>query len=385
MQQNNDNLVADIAIIGGGLAGLSLAAELAAPAFAHLQVVILEPRAEYVRDRTWSYWRKNPHDYSDIETATWPAWCVKDSENSALIGAENAQQYLYASINSDAFYAAALGKIKACSHIRLLQNVSVDSILQTENCANIALKNAQQISVKQTIFDSRPPKMAEENHLTQHFLGVELNANQPIFDMAFVDLMDFQTAAHGIHFFYVLPYSASRALVETTWFCSHYHHADYAQELNEFLARKWPNVHFEIAYTENGSLPLMPQKAHGYWLGGVQVMPIGTPAGTARAATGYAFLETLNDSKRLANAIKNKQTLCAFKRNQYDALMDRLFLSLLQKQPQLAPNLFVQMFKNCAPASLIRFLSGEANWADRLAVIRAIPAKPMLKHLLKLD
>jgi choline dehydrogenase-like flavoprotein len=99
MQQNNDNLVADIAIIGGGLAGLSLAAELAAPAFAHLQVIIIEPRAEYVRDRTWSYWRKNPHDYSNIETATWPAWCVKNSQNSALIGAENAQHYLYASIN----------------------------------------------------------------------------------------------------------------------------------------------------------------------------------------------------------------------------------------------------------------------------------------------
>jgi lycopene beta-cyclase len=399
MPQNDANFAVDIAIIGGGLAGLSLAAELAAPEFAHLQIVIVEPRAEYIRDRTWSYWRKNPHDYSDLESATWPAWRVQalnhqasnhqasnsSSQNSALIGAENAEQFVYASLNSDTFYAATLGKIKACSHITLLQNVSVESIAQSETGAVISLKNAQQITVKKTIFDSRPPKITDSNHLTQHFLGVELIADAPVFDMACVDLMDFQTAAHGIHFFYVLPYSSTSALIETTWFCDHHHHADYTQELNEYLAKKWPNTHFEIAYTENGSLPLMPQKAHGYWLAGVQVLPIGTPAGTARAATGYAFLETLNDIKRLANAIKNQQTLGVFKRNKIDAMMDKLFLSLLQKQQQLAPNLFVQMFSNCPPASLIRFLSGQANWADRIAVIKSMPATPMIKHLFKLN
>jgi hypothetical protein len=62
--------------------------------------------------------------------------------------------------------------------------------------------------------------------------------------------------------------------------------------------------------------------------------------------------------------------------------MDTLFLSFIGRQPALAPNYFVQMFANCQPARLIRFLTGQASWWDRLSVITAVPAWPMLKHYL---
>ena len=53
----------DVAIIGAGLAGLSLAARLAEPPFAGLRVLVLEPRTLYRRDRTWSYWSMQPHPF----------------------------------------------------------------------------------------------------------------------------------------------------------------------------------------------------------------------------------------------------------------------------------------------------------------------------------
>ena len=42
----------DIVIVGGGLSGLALAAELAGPEFSTLSVLVLEKRSAYVRDRT---------------------------------------------------------------------------------------------------------------------------------------------------------------------------------------------------------------------------------------------------------------------------------------------------------------------------------------------
>ena len=383
---------ANIAILGGGLAGLALAAELSAPEFAHLSIIVIEPRDAYIRDKTWSYWRQNVHDYSAHETAIWPAWRVQDASNSVQINSEKAENFVYASIASDAFYKAALAKIAACSHIELLQNERVQSIRSESGRAIVTLKSAGNIVVNQFIFDARPLEKSTKAHLYQHFLGLEVMADASVFDTNCVDLMDFQTSHHGIHFMYVLPYSAAHALIESTWICTHNDHTNhlgrenrtgYAQELNDYLLKRWPNAQFNITYTESASLPLVAHKARKEWLGQTQLIPIGSAAGTARAATGYAFLETLQDAKRLANLIKTGEPLTTFKRNKIDACMDALFLSFLQKNAALGPNMFVQLFSNCAPASLIRFLTGQANWRDRLRVICAMPARPMLQHLFR--
>lgn len=400
----------DIAILGGGLAGLSLAAELCAPCFAHLKIVVIEPRAEYRRDKTWSYWRQSsvdgaPFDYREIESATWPAWRVAEATKNVTINTNKntnkADNFVYASINGDAFYQAALAKINACSHVSLLQNELVDSLRAEAGKVVVALKSAKNIIINQFIFDSRPVNQSaihlQKSHLSQHFLGLEIKADSAIFNRDCVELMQFQTADHGIHFMYVLPYSTSHALIESTWICQHHHHADYTQELNEYLTKTWPKTHFEINYTESGSLPLLTENSRKnsieYWLGGVQVIPIGSLAGTARAATGYAFLETLSDNKRLALAVKNHKPLFnqlipqiskaipAFRRNKIDAWMDAQFLSFLSQHAALGPSYFVQMFSNCQPASLIRFLTGQANLQDRLRVIWAMPSLPMIKHL----
>ena len=47
----------DVAILGGGCAGLSLAVRLAGTG---LRVTVVEPRLEYEDDRVWSFFRTRP-------------------------------------------------------------------------------------------------------------------------------------------------------------------------------------------------------------------------------------------------------------------------------------------------------------------------------------
>ena len=65
-------------------------------------------------------------------------------------------------------------------------------------------------------FDSRPPR-ASRNAMLQHFLGQEIQVDKPVFDPSTAILMDFRVdQSKGMHFIYLLPYSPTEALVEST-------------------------------------------------------------------------------------------------------------------------------------------------------------------------
>jgi len=54
----------DLAILGGGCAGLSLARELAANQVKR-SVIVIEPRQAYEDDRSWCFWAADQHQFQD--------------------------------------------------------------------------------------------------------------------------------------------------------------------------------------------------------------------------------------------------------------------------------------------------------------------------------
>ena len=59
----------DYIIIGGGCAGLSLAYELDInQKLKDKTLAIIEPRDEYKKDKTWSFWRVTPHNFEEIKS-----------------------------------------------------------------------------------------------------------------------------------------------------------------------------------------------------------------------------------------------------------------------------------------------------------------------------
>ena len=70
----------DYIIIGGGCAGLSLAYELEiSDKLKNKSLAIIEPREIYERDKTWSFWKVNPHNFEDCVIKSWKEFSIKSS------------------------------------------------------------------------------------------------------------------------------------------------------------------------------------------------------------------------------------------------------------------------------------------------------------------
>lgn len=382
----------DIVIVGGGLSGLALAVELAQAEFSNLRVLVLEQRTHYIRDRTWSYWT-TPHDtlhrYSSLERKQWDQWRVRQGPAIYQHGPTAAKEdsgTRYCTIDSDAFYTAAQQAIAQSSHVTLRLGTPVRRITGG-NIPSVETSSCEVISAS-WIFDARPPAQSIATDLVQQFAGCEIKTDKDVFDPATVDLMHFEQSTAGLHFFYVLPYSPRNALVETTWISPAAHKPDFGAELQQFIAKVGGSAAYEVVYEERGSLNLSPSRLTPHK--GLHVAPLGRGAGTLRASTGYAFLETLEHAKNIAASLKNHATTdmlgvwvpAVFKRQALDEWMDTVFLKVLAQNWRESPRYFMLLFKQLDAHDMVAFLSGRANWRQRLLVSRVLPTWPFASQAL---
>ena len=92
----------DYIIIGGGCAGLSLAYELEiSNKLINKSLAIIEPREEYKRDKTWSFWKVFNHNFDDCIIKSWTNFSI----NTNLVSNElQSKKFPYQSIDSGLFY-----------------------------------------------------------------------------------------------------------------------------------------------------------------------------------------------------------------------------------------------------------------------------------------
>ncbi len=373
----------DIVIAGGGLAGLALAVELAHPAFSHLRVLVLERRQRYERDRTWSFWKLETdsalHAFAKLAEHRWSQWRVGIQGQPASQVTSVDVEHPYCTVESDKVYDHAQLIIARAPHVTLRMGVDITSIEPCEGAQVRVTSTTHEPLKARLLFDARPlPRNASaqgRNAMAQHFLGWEIETDHDVFNDAVVDLMDFKPHAHATQFLYTLPFTPRRALVESTWLSVPTARHDYESELRSYIEMRWPGLRYRIVFQESGVLDL----AHKAPLP-VQrnILPIGTRAGTMRTSTGYAFLESLRDARRIAKELRAQTPSLhtqpkAFARPVADTLMDQVFMQVLATRPEQSPENFVALFKKTPPLVLMRFMSGLASLADRAVVARALP------------
>ena len=375
---------ADLLILGGGCAGLSLAMRLAELGSRCPRIVVLENRRCYVNDRTWCFWGDETAQLRHLTLHQWPAVTVKNAGRSVRIDCSNTP---YQMLAAEHFYREALAVIARAGQISLLMGVPVVAEAQWSAGRWQVETAAGRISAARVV-DTRPLQTPVRGGalLWQSFYGHEIECEDAIFDPACASLMDFLPATRDrIAFVYVLPVSRHRALVEVTVFGIEPLHApDLVLELDAAVAQRVNGAAFTVLRSEHGILPMgsvlpaLPGRNKSY-------VRVGLTAGGARPATGYAFQRIQRWAIACASAIAKGGLPTP---HSADPLllqqMDRLFLKVIRQEPAMAPLLFMSLFESVDAQRVIRFLSDRGTLADYAAMVSALPSKPFLSQLFDL-
>ncbi|WP_075502367.1 lycopene cyclase family protein [Candidatus Pelagibacter communis] len=349
----------DYIIIGGGCAGLSLAYELEVHnKLNNKTLAIIEPRLEYKKDKTWSFWKVTSHNFDDCVKKSWKNFSINIPGKINHLECNN---YPYQSIDSGLFYE----KI----NIRLKKNKNI-----------FFFKNLDDIDKKNSfIFNSVPEIKKNHLNLWQHFCGIEIETEKNYFDDSIFNLMDFDCEQReSVHFFYTLPYSKNKALVETTWLSRMNDNSqkDYDNQLKNYLENHLNLKDYKISYKEEGAIPL-------FYPANKEIksqINIGTAGGMTRLSTGYTFLNIQEHSKYIRKNIENISNVKKYEIHKKYQFLDEIFLRVLDKHPEKMSNIFFDMFR-ASPKTVIKFLSNKSNFFEDLSIIFKMPKLMFIKAL----
>jgi len=351
----------DYIIVGGGCAGLSLAYELEIhKKLENKTLAIIEPRIEYKRDKIWSFWKVVPHNFDDCVKKNWENFSINIHNNTKYLECKN---YPYQSIDSGLFYNKINNKLKENKNINFFRDVK-----------EINLENS-------FIFNSVSSLKTDDNNFWQHFCGVEIETKKNFFDEKIINLMDFDCEQrNSVHFFYTLPYSKNKALIETTWLSkmSDSSEKNYDNQMKDYIENHLNLKDYNITYKEEGAIPLFyPSNCTEK-----NKMNIGTAGGMTRLSTGYTFLNIQEHSRYIRKNIENINKMKIFEINKKYQFLDKIFLRVIKKHPEKMPKIFYNMF-GASTNAVIKFLSNKSNFLEDLSIILKMPKWIFIKALFK--
>ena len=366
----------DVAILGGGCAGLSLAVRLAGSG---LRVTVVEPRLEYEDDRVWSFFRTRPDPFAACVRASWSKWHVS---SAGVTARRSSNRLRYESVSSGAFYQLALQICDAAPNIDLRLGTSVlanprppamDGPWRVETSAG-------QLTSRYVI-DTRP--LRHTSGYGQSFLGQEIRVGFDAFDPDDVPMMCFAAPrADRVDFVYILPFAHNEALVEVTTFGSEIPEiSDHRQWLNSEIAQLARGQSYDVMREERAFIPMVLPKS------GASTLPArfahaGLRGGAARPSTGYAYQRIQQMADLCAGQIlRGEDHIDLSLDGRMTRFMDGVFLRVLQRRPDRGPALFSALFRNVPADRLERFLSGSTAPVDRVSVMASLPPAPFLREM----
>ena len=370
-------------ILGAGCAGLSLAWNLLELGYQE-PILLVDRRERFENDRTWCYWDVEPTPFSDLATHAWTRWMVHDGRRETVAACP---EYPYLRLRSADVYRRVLERLAAAPNVTMALGRPILGVRETAGGVRVETADGEFAGLRAFDSSARPSVAATPGtpSLLQHFFGQTVRVDRPTFDPACPSLMDFRASqADGPHFVYLLPLSATEALVENTYLFPFAPTVDrHRREIADYLRMRYGLApgSYRVVEEEAGAIPMTTDA--GPVAPGSRVTPIGLAGGAARPSSGYAFLRIQRQARHLAERLAAghapgpSDALRSLGPAKY-RFFDAVFLRALSDRPDLAPSIFARMFARADPAAVVRFLGERSTPRDDLRIVAALPKRPFI-------
>ena len=368
----------DILIVGAGLAGLCLAYRIKATQ-PHLTIKIFDQQKMFIGDKTWSFHGKDVETlapWQPFVTGSWDRYEVRFTRSQKI-------KQAYFTMSSHSFFQ----KMQTLLQKELLLATPIHSLT-----ANSVFTEAGETYHGKVVVDARSsfPGSLRQMELAgwgfQKFLGLEIQTVKP-HGLCEPIIMDAQVPqTDGYRFFYTLPLSERRLLIEDTYYSnsSALNRETSLRDLRLYAHDQGWTI-AEEGRVEIGCLPIptfqtidpiLPQSS--------QPLKIGAGAGFFHPVTGYSFLWSTRVAEALAqipnpNPETYGRALQELHRQRKANEGFYLFLNRLMflgSDERHRKNIF-ERFYSLPTSTIERFYAGRSRWIDRLRLLIGKPPIPI--------
>ena len=376
----------DFIIAGGGASGLALAYHMAQSHLRGQSILIAERDAKDRNDRTWSYWAAQPTRVDHLAYRTWDQIEFISDDFQKIY---DTRPYQYRMIRGIDYYK---GMREALSEVPgiTFQRGRVQEVCEAPDgkAAEVLIDGVPQGArfAFDSIFTVKDVTTGPKgyHYLKQHFKGWEIETTEDVFDPRVVTMFDFRTPQKGaMRFFYVLPFTKRRALVEYTLFSADLLKPhEYDRALSEYIENVRGIRKYNIVETETGVIPMtdrpFPRKLSNH------VLAIGTKGGLVKPSSGYGFLRFQQDAANIVSSLVSEGHPFALpKPSRRYHLLDTVMLQVMYRSGGRMKEVFTSMFRNNDIQTIFRFLDEVAPPQENLKIINSVPKQPFIKALLR--
>ncbi len=376
----------DFIIAGGGASGLALAYHMAQSHLRGQSILIAERDAKDRNDRTWSYWAVNPTRVDHLAYRTWDQIeFISDDFHQVY----DTRPYQYRMIRGIDYYKGMREALSDVPGVTFQRGRVTDvSEAPDKRAAEVVIDGVPHGArfAFDSIFNIKDVTSGPKgyHYLKQHFKGWEIETPVDTFDPRVVTMFDFRTPQKGaMRFFYVLPFTKRRALIEYTLFSADLLKPhEYDRALSEYIENTRGITKYNITETETGVIPMtdqpFPRKLSNH------VLAIGTKGGLVKPSSGYGFLRFQQDAANVVSSLVNYGNPFQLPNpSRRYHLLDSVMLQVMYRNGDRMKEVFTSMFRNNDIQTIFRFLDEVAPPLENLKIINSVPKQPFIKALLR--
>lgn len=367
----------DYIIAGAGCAGYSLLYHLLQdPILSKKRILVLDANFNKGNDRTWCFWEDQAGPFESIVCKKWSnIEVLKGSMHRSLPTAP----FEYKMIQGIDFYQYVTDFAKGFDNVEWVASkiLSIDSIN-----ANSARVNWEGGSANAGYVFSSINGERIQSKLWQHFKGIVVEFDNPVFDDTVARLMDFNVPQmEATAFMYLLPLTDKKALVEYTLFSpTILASAEYDHVLDAYMEEHYKGQAYQIQHTEMGAIPMTSKKLTS---SDGAVVSIGTMGDAVKASTGYAFQFIQKQTQQIVSQLKLNQALNPAVHHTRHQFYDAVLLYILENQKMAGDEIFARIFKKNTAATVFKFLSNTSTLLDDIKIMTSLPTQIFLPAAIK--